>query len=115
MKAGSPTGGSAGRRGRDGETRHCPVRDVILSAPRLVSLHATVAGNDRIVETHDWAVGRAFARIDEHAAQTWMRGKTTQTMVRTGFQKTVPTSFPHNTSRNLEPQLPTHCVTANMV
>ena len=36
-------------------------------------------------------------------------------MVRVGRQKMVAATFRHDTSRNLDPQLHTHCVIANMV
>ena len=36
-------------------------------------------------------------------------------MIRTGGQKMVAATFRHDTSRNLDPQLHTHCVIANMV
>ena len=47
-----------------------PVRDVTLSAPKLVSPHAMVGCDDRIVEVHDWTVDRTLAGIEEHAAGT---------------------------------------------
>ena len=36
-------------------------------------------------------------------------------MIRAGNQKTVAATFRHDTSRNLDPQLHTHAVLANMV
>ena len=36
-------------------------------------------------------------------------------MVRAGNQRTVAATFRHDTSRNLDPQLHTHAVLANMV
>ena len=44
-----------------------------------------------------------------------MRDPATGAMVRAGDQKMVAATFRHDTSRNLDPQLHTHCVVANMV
>jgi conjugative relaxase-like TrwC/TraI family protein len=44
-----------------------------------------------------------------------MRDPATGAMVREGDQKMVAATFRHDTSRNLDPQLHTHCVIANMV
>ena len=44
-----------------------------------------------------------------------MQDKATGAMIRVGGQKMVAATFRHDTSRNLDPQLHTHCVIANMV
>ena len=110
-----PDGPQLGRRGRDGEIQHRPGRDVTLSAPKSVSLLALVGGDGRIVEAHDQAVGKTLAWIEEHAVRTRMQDKATRAMIRVGGQKMVAATFRHDTSRNLDPQLHTHCVIANMV
>ncbi len=110
-----PDGPRLGRRGKDGEIRHRPGRDVTLSAPKSVSLLAMVGGDGRIVAAHDKAVGNTLAWIEEHAVQTRVQDKATGAMVRAGGQKMVAATFRHDTSRNLDPQLHTHCVIANMV
>ncbi|MCY4600824.1 MAG: relaxase domain-containing protein, partial [Acidobacteria bacterium] len=110
-----PSGPQLGRRGPDGEIRHRPGRDVTLSAPKSVSLIAMVGGAERIVDAHDKAVGKTLAWIEEHAVRTRVQDKATGAMVRAGHQKMVAATFRHDTSRNLDPQLHTHCVIANMV
>ena len=110
-----PAGPQLGRRGQDGEIRHRPGRDVTLSAPKSVSLLAMVGGDERIVEAHGKAVGNTLAWIEEHAVRTRVQDRATGAMVRTGGQKMVAATFRHDTSRNLDPQLHTHCVIANMV
>ena len=110
-----PDGPQLGRRGKDGEIHHRPGRDVTLSAPKSVSLLAMVGGDDRIVNAHDQAVGRTLAWMEEHAARTRVQDKATGAMIRAGGQKMVAATFRHDTSRNLDPQLHTHCVIANMV
>ena len=110
-----PDGPQLGRRGPDGEIQHRPGRDVTLSAPKSVSLLAMVGGDERIVAAHDQAVGKTLAWIEEHTVQTRVQDKATGAMIRTGGQKMVAATFRHDTSRNLDPQLHTHCVIANMV
>ena len=110
-----PDGPQLGRRGPDGTIQHRPGRDVTLSAPKSVSIMAMVGGDGRIVEAHDRAVGNTLAWIEEHAVRTRVQDKATGAMIRVGGQKMVAATFRHDTSRNLDPQLHTHCVIANMV
>ena len=110
-----PDGPQLGRRGQDGEIQHRPGRDVTLSAPKSISLLAMVGNDERIVDTHDQAVGNTLAWIEEHAVRTRVQDKATRAMVHADGQKMVAATFRHDTSRNLDPQLHTHCVIANMV
>ena len=110
-----PDGPHLGRRGRDGEIEHRPGRDVTMSAPKSVSLMALMGGDERIVEAHDRAVTTTLGWIEKNAVLTRMQDGTTGAMVHAGDQKTVVATFRHDTSRNLDPQLHTHCVIANMV
>ena len=120
-----------GRRGKDGEILHRPGRDLTFSAPKSVSIAALVGGDDRIVEAHDRAVTATLAWIEKNAAETRMKdpgsspgqapgsgpGQVPETgrMARVGDQKIVAATFRHDTSRNLDPQLHSHAVLANMV
>ena len=110
-----PEGPQLGKRGKDGAIHHRPGRDVTLSAPESVSLAALVGGDDRVIAAHDAAVKRTLTWIEKNAIETWMQDPTTGSMVRAGGQKMVAATFRHDTSRNLDPQLHTHCVVANMV
>ena len=110
-----PDGPRLGKRDKDGNIQHRPGRDVTLSAPKSVSLLALVGGDARIVAAHDKAVGRTLAWIEKNAIETRMQDPATGAMIRAGGQKTVVATFRHDTSRNLDPQLHTHCVIANMV
>ena len=110
-----PDGPYLGRRGKDGEIEHRPGRDVTMSAPKSVSLVAMVGGDERIVEAHDRAVRTTLGWVEKNAVLTRMQDGTTGAMVHAGDQKTVVATFRHDTSRNLDPQLHTHCVIANMV
>ena len=104
-----------GRRGKDGEILHRPGRDLTFSAPKSVSIAALVGGDDRIVEAHDRAVKATLAWVEKNAAETRMKAPETGRMGRVGGQKIVAATFRHDTSRNLDPQLHTHAVLANMV
>ena len=104
-----------GRRGKDGEIVHRPGRDLTFSAPKSVSIAALAGGDDRIVEAHDRAVAATLAWIERSAAETRMKDPETGNMARVGNQKIVAATFRHDTSRNLDPQLHTHSVIANMV
>ena len=110
-----PGGRRLGRKEMDGGIRHRPGRDVTLSAPKSVSLMAIVGGDERIVDAHDRAVATTLAWVEGNAVETRMRDPATGAMVRAGDQKTVAATFRHDTSRNLDPQLHTHAVVANMV
>ncbi len=117
------SGRQLGRRGKDGEILHRPGRDLTFSAPKSVSITALVGGDDRIVDVHDRAVAATLAWIEGNAAETRMKdpgsgpGQAPDTgkMARVGNQKIVAATFRHDTSRNLDPQLHTHAVLANMV
>ena len=109
------SGTELGRRGKDGEIAHRPGRDLTFSAPKSVSLVGLVGGDARIVDVHDRAVKATLTWIEKNAAETRMQDPVTGRMVRASNQKIVAATFRHDTSRNLDPQLHTHAVLANMV
>ena len=109
------SGRDLGRRDRDGKLLHRPGRDVTLSAPKSVSLVGLVGGDVRVVDVHDRAVEATLVWIEGNAAETRVKDPATGRMVREGGQKMVAATFRHDTSRNLDPQLHTHAVIANMV
>ena len=112
-----------GRRGKDGEIHHRPGRDLTFSAPKSVSIAALIGDDKRIVKAHDRAVAATLAWFEKNAAETRMKDPgsgpgqvpETGTMARVGNQKIVAATFRHDTSRNLDPQLHTHSVIANML
>ena len=109
------SGTELGRPDGDGGIIHRPGRDLTFSAPKSVSVAALVGGDGRIVDVHDRAVKATLAWIEKNAAETRLRDPETGRMVRAGDQKIVVATFRHDTSRNLDPQLHTHSVLANMV
>ena len=110
-----PDGPRLGRPGKDGELHHRPGRDLTLSAPKSVSLVALVGGDARVAEAHGRAVERTLAWVEARAVETRMKNPNGRGMIRAGNQKAVIATFTHETSRNLDPQLHTHAVIANMV
>ena len=109
------SGRRLGRIGPEGELQHRPGRDLTFSAPKSVSLAALVGGDERVVKAHDQAVKDTLAWVEENTAKTRMADKKNKRMVQAGNQKTVAATFRHDTSRNLDPQLHTHAVLANML
>ena len=109
------SGRRLGRRLGDGTISHRPGRDVTFSASKSVSLAALIGGDERIVAAHDAAVRKALAWIEENVVETRTMDADSGRMVRTGNQKAVIATFTHEVSRNLDPQLHTHAVIANMV
>jgi len=109
------SGRRLGRRLGDGTIEHRPGRDVTFSAPKSVSIAALIGGDGRIVAAHDAAVKRTLAWIEENVVETRTMDPGSGRMVRTGDQKAVIATFRHEVSRNLDPQLHTHAVVANMV
>ena len=109
------SGRRLGRREKDGSITHRPGRDLTFSAPKSVSLAALIGGDGRIVAAHDAAVRRTLAWLEETTVQTRMKDPATGFLVRAGGQRMVVATFRHEVSRNLDPQLHTHAVLANMV
>ena len=110
-----PDGPQLGKRGRDGTITHRPGRDLTFSAPKSVSLVALIGGDKRVVVAHDRAVQRALRWVERNTAETRLSDPATGKMLRAKGQKTVAATFRHDTSRNLDPQLHSHAVLANMV
>ena len=103
---------------RDGEHQHRPGVDVTFSAPKSVSLEALVYAppktRARVVRAHDEAVHATLGFIETELLQT--RGYEPETGRRPRMQADgmAAATFRHLASRNLDPQLHTHAVIANM-
>ena len=109
------SGHRLGKRTKNGGIHHRPGRDLTLSAPKSVSLAALVGDDLRVVKAHDNAVRRTLDWVEKNVIQTRVMDPETKQMIRVQGQKMVAASFRHDTSRNLDPQLHTHAVIANMV
>lgn len=88
--------------------------DFTFSAPKSVSLLALVGGDKRLMTAHDEAVKFALTHIEQDAAQARQTDPKTHA---TSFENTGNLLFAmvrHKTSREEDPQLHTHSLTANM-
>ena len=101
-------------RTRDGKREHRPGVDITFSAPKSVSIEALIFDQKDIVKCHDAAVRSSLELIQETALTTRAYDPATKRMERQVNPSMVAATFRHDTSRNLDPQLHTHCLVANM-
>ena len=103
---------------RDGEHEHRPGVDVTFSAPKSVSLEALVYAapktGARVVRAHDEAVRATLGFIETELLQTRSYERETGRRPRVRADGMTAATFRHLASRNLDPQLHTHAVIANM-
>jgi conjugative relaxase-like TrwC/TraI family protein len=85
--------------------------DLTFSAPKSVSVQAIVGGDERLIAAHDKAVRDALAEVERYAATRVRLNGANEN--RTTGNLTAAT-YRHDTSRELDPQLHTHAVTANL-
>jgi conjugative relaxase-like TrwC/TraI family protein len=104
---------SAGRATNDGteQSKARSLYDLTFSAPKSVSIQALVGGDERLIAAHDKAVREALAETEGHAA-TRVRLNGANENRKTA--NLVVASYRHDTSRELDPQLHTHAVAANL-
>jgi hypothetical protein len=85
--------------------------DFTISAPKSVSVLAILGGDDRLIEAHRTAVAETLEEAEMYAASRVRQG---------GANKDRPTAnlalavYHHDASRELDPQLHTHAVAANL-
>ena len=104
---------SADRLGTDGEveSKARSLYDLTFSAPKSVSVQALVGGDERLLEAHRHAVGVALQEAERFAgARVRLDGENSNRQ--TG--NLVVASYTHDSSRQLDPQLHTHAVAANL-
>ncbi|MEM9375195.1 MAG: MobF family relaxase [Pseudomonadota bacterium] len=95
------------------ERAHRPGADLTFSPPKDVSLLLYLGGDKRILAAHRAAVNSTLKWAENHLAGTRIRrGKGQPVPVKTG--NLVMAKFEHDISRDMDPQLHTHCVIANM-
>jgi len=104
---------SADRISADGTTqsRGRNLYDFTISAPKSVSIIAELGGDDRLVEAHRGAVQETLTELEQIAA-TRVRMSGANENRCTG--NLVLAVYHHDTSRELDPQLHTHAVAANL-
>ena len=84
--------------------------DFTLSPPKSVSIAALVGNDQRIIEAHDEAVQVAMRELQAYAA-TRIRKQNQYAHRVTG--NVVGAVFRHDTSRDLDPHLHSHCILFN--
>jgi len=106
-----PNGSQLGRL-NDAKQAHRPGYDLTFSAPKSVSVMAEVLNDKRIYQAHDNAVNQTLAHLQSNAAQTRSSIDGVTSCEKT--DNVTVAKFRHDTSRELDPQLHTHCVVLNM-
>jgi conjugative relaxase-like TrwC/TraI family protein len=85
--------------------------DYTFSAPKSASLAALVQQDERVLAAHQQAVNQALAILENRYAQTRISQAGNRQRVATG--NLIAGVFTHTTSREIEPQLHSHCVVIN--
>lgn len=104
---------SADRIATDGEveSKARSLYDFTFSAPKSVSVQALVGGDERLLEAHHHAVSVALQEAERYAgARVRLDGANHDRQ--TG--NLVIAAYTHDSSRQLDPQLHTHAVAANL-
>ena len=85
--------------------------DFTISAPKSVSVLAIVGGDHRLVDAHRAAVAEALKETEACAASRVRRGGANEDRATANMVLAV---YHHDSSRELDPQLHTHAVAANL-
>lgn len=104
---------SADRTGSDGtiQARGRNLYDFTISAPKSVSIMAILGGDHRLIEAHGKAVDETLKEIESHAAARIRKDGANEDRATGNLVLAV---YQHDTSRELDPQLHTHAVAANL-
>ncbi|MHA1002862.1 MobF family relaxase (plasmid) [Leclercia pneumoniae] len=95
----------------NGNHVHRPGHDLTFSAPKSVSILALIGEDKSMLDAHNHAVRVAAGYVEKLISARDTKDGVTS-IVHTG--KMVAAAFTHDTSRNLDPQLHTHLLVANM-
>lgn len=96
---------------KNGRAVHRPGYDLTFSACKSASLLYYLGGDERIRHAFQNSVESTLSTIQSNAA-TRVKKEGKVEVVKT--QNLVAALFPHNTSRELDPAMHTHCVIMNM-
>jgi conjugative relaxase-like TrwC/TraI family protein len=104
---------SADRTAADGTTqsRGRNLYDFTISAPKSVSVMAQLGGDAGLVEAHRKAVQETLKELEHRAASRVRRDRANDNRITGNLVLAV---YHHDTSRELDPQLHTHAVAANL-
>lgn len=93
------------------ESKHTAGVDLTFSAPKSVSIAGLVLEDGRILEAHDKAVADTLNYIESNLSQVRIHTDGRVLLERT--DNLIFAKFQHIASRELDPQLHTHCVVLN--
>jgi conjugative relaxase-like TrwC/TraI family protein len=93
------------------QSRARSLYDFTISAPKSVSIMAILGGDARLIEAHEKAVAEALRELEVHAATRVRRCGANEDRATGNLALAV---YRHDTSRELDPQLHTHAVAANL-
>lgn len=85
--------------------------DLTFSAPKSVSIQALVGGDERLIDAHDKAVHAALEEAERYAAVRVRQDGANENRTTANW---IVAAYRHDTSRELDPQLHTHAVAANL-
>jgi conjugative relaxase-like TrwC/TraI family protein len=85
--------------------------DLTFSAPKSVSIQATVGKDVRLIAAHDKAVRDALAEGENYAATRVRLNGANEDRTTANW---IVAAYRHDTSREFDPQLHTHAVAANL-
>lgn len=112
LKGELPNGVVLGRKEND-EIIHAPGIDLTFSAPKSISIQAEVYGDKKVLEVHKKSVLKTLEYIEKNFIRT--RKMVDGELILEKTRNITAALFQHDVSRNLDPQLHTHCVLANIV
>ena len=98
---------------KGGELIHDAGRDLTFSAPKSVSIMALVFEDNKLIEAHNQAVKDTLDEIEKNFLK--VRVKKANKIFIEDCQKSISAVFKHELSRDLDPQLHSHVVMANIV
>lgn len=106
-----PTGQQMGKKVGEAVV-HRPGFDVTFSAPKSVSLLCCTGIDPRLEQAHHEAVQKTLSVLEQDCAQA--RYKVDGQIRFENTRNLVIAQFPHDTSRDMDPQKHTHCIVLNM-
>lgn len=106
-----PGGTELGRGGKESERDHRLGWDLSFAPPKSVSIVSLVGGDTRLIQAHHAAVKAAMTVIEKEFVETRVKVKGQEHKERTGNM--VAALFRHETNREQEPHLHTHCIVMN--
>jgi conjugative relaxase-like TrwC/TraI family protein len=110
LRGTAPDGGSLSGKKIQLDKRRAAT-DFTFSAPKGVSIAALVQKDERVLQAHHQAVSAALLVLEQRYAQTRVSTIAGRQQIKTG--NLIASVFTHATSREVEPQLHSHCVVIN--